>query len=200
MKPIRASLLSSLCILTLLSACGNHDDPAATLSGGAVDGNELNIPGEEGPDGQFNKQMIKAGLREANQVRRHRHLPRLEMDLNLVIAAQQKARQMCANGGDDYHHHAATGSSDGISALPDMGGGYGIQHHGPHFPQPPQYTQAPYGYAENIARGMRGPRAVEQVFIRWQKVSIYSQNLNNPDFRRQGIGYCEGNWVQLLAN
>lgn len=209
----------SILALTVLSACGNKDEPTAQLSGGSVDNNSIMIPGEEGAEGQANIQMIRAGMHEANEVRQRRGLPRLRHDINLTIAAQQRARQLCnlrgqgpgfpgqgggfnrGMGGSD-----ADSDSDGVSALPafgdNQGQGFGRGPRGPApqpIPQQPQFPQQP-GMGMAVENSARGLRDVRQVFAMWQQRQMYAQNLFSPAFHRQGMGYCDGIWIHLLAN
>ena len=50
--------------------------------------------------------------------------------------------------------------------------------------------------AENIARGQKTPDAVLRT---WTNSSGHFRNMINPAYKRVGIGYYKGFWVQIFA-
>lgn len=111
----------------------------------------------------------------ANRHRDQSGLPQMRLDPDLSRVAQNFACDMARRGFFDHT------SPDGLDPFDRMRAG-GVR-----------FSAA----AENIAKGYRSH---ERAFQGWLDSSGHRRNLDNPTYRRQGVGVCAGHWVHLFAN
>lgn len=166
-----AFLILSFSLLPLLAACApDSQADASGTSRGAYENQAL--PADLDPTIAG---MVNAALIRANEIRRENNLPELSLDLAITHAAQGHAADMLTR---NYFEHA---SLDGRSPFDRM------RNSGASF----------RAAAENIAHGQR---SAEQVFRSWLNSPGHRQNLLNPRYRRQGIGWANGYWVHDFAD
>lgn len=166
-------LLTGLLALSLLAACGKKGEGTATVTTGAVTTDEdgIQVPNEDPP----NLMMIRKAARETNIIRRRNNLPLLQFDPNLALVAQAQARDMSQNGrvqdtNRDGHNHFQRFRNRQV-----------------------KFRRS----GENIDRSERSP---EEVIRRWMQNPEYRAKILDGQFRRQGIGYANGYWVQDFAD
>jgi hypothetical protein len=206
-------ILLSLCVLALLNGCAKDKDPAPVIGGDPIVNPEddFNLPDERGPDRRENMRMIRAGLRESNEARRHSGLAPLQFDEKLTMIAQRRAREI-RNGnrmgnGQWQDPQRMPAGPDGIPGSGrdhdgrDHDGRDGRNDHDDHrdnrrddhnFPGQPNFGYA----AENIISGLRSP---DQAYRNFMSSATTRANLQSPLYRRHGVGYFDGTWVEVFA-
>jgi hypothetical protein len=192
-------------------------------------GDDINLPDERGSDRQGNIQMIRGGIRESDEIRRRSGLMPLMYDQNLTIIAQRRARDIRSGNGfgqgtgqnnnqwqdpqqmpagpdgrpgsgnmnqsrdwqgandgrDGRDHHDGRGDHNGRDGRDGRGNERG-------FPGQPDSAYA----AENTLSGLRSP---EQAYIYFSRTQSTRVNLLSQIYRRHGIGYSDGTWVEIFA-
>lgn len=119
--------------------------------------------------GTFQSQVVDL----VNKERANQGLKPLATDSLLTTVATEKARDMDVN---NYFSH----TSPTYGSPFDMMRSYGVQ----------------YRYAgENIASGQRSP---EQVMRDWMNSPGHRANILNGNFTKIGVGYVNGEWVQMF--
>ncbi|GGF96604.1 CAP domain-containing protein [Paenibacillus abyssi] len=117
----------------------------------------------------FAAQVVKL----VNQERAKAGLPALVSDPALTRVAMDKAKDMYNN---NYFSH----TSPTYGSPFDMMRSYGIQ----------------YSYAgENIASGQQSP---QQVMNSWMNSSGHRANIMSKNFKKIGVAYYKGEWVQMF--
>lgn len=119
--------------------------------------------------GAFQSQVIDL----VNQERAKAGLPAVKNDTLLTKVATEKARDMDVN---NYFSH----TSPTYGSPFDMMRQFGVT----------------YSYAgENIASGQRTP---QEVMTAWMNSSGHRANILNSNFTKIGVGYVNGEWVQMF--
>lgn len=119
--------------------------------------------------------MVKAAEARANEIRRQYGLPALALDAGITKAAQDHAFDMLAK---NYFEHEGQDGRSPFDRMHDSGVSFRAA-------------------AENIAHGQR---SAEAAFTSWLNSPGHRQNLLNPRYHRQGIGWANGYWVHDFAD
>jgi len=120
---------------------------------------------------EFATQVVKL----VNAERAKGGLSALTSDALLTRVATDKAKDMYDK--NYFDHQSPTYGSPF-----DMMRAYGVQ----------------YSYAgENIAKGQRSP---EEVMTAWMNSEGHRQNIMNPNFKKIGVAYYNGEWVQEFTS
>lgn len=218
---IATPFLLSLCALTLLSACAKDDNRNVALDPVVNPEDDINLPDERGPNRPMIIRMIRAGLRESNEARQRRGLAPLAYDQNLTAIAQRRAREIRNGNGGNGSWQDSQQMPAGPDGMPGSGNrghddrdGRGNDRDGRdgrgdgrdgrdgrdrddrgndhRIPGQPGFEYA----AENSLSGLRSP---EQAYVYFSRTPSTRIHLFSNMYRRHGIGYSDGTWVEVFA-
>jgi uncharacterized YkwD family protein/spore coat assembly protein SafA len=137
-------------------------------------GMSINIPGQSAPAAKPATSLSSYAQQVANLVNQERvnnGLSPLKVDVSLSKMALDKGKDMYNN--NYFDHQSPTYGSPF-----DMMNSYGIS----------------YSYAgENIAQGQRNP---QEVMNAWMNSAGHRENILNANYKKIGVAYYNGEWVQ----